>query len=190
MREVLKVVLNKPLTRFRGNTAKVFVPIPIRCTIWLVLVDVPMTYDVAWTMILAPLGLIFNTMDLYRCGHASLDTAVVVSWNVHQSCGVLSSAIRCARVGLWVGPKHIQSQAFFVFVPLPLLDITIVLFYLPYPFLAEMDSFIIFKTPTLFNINALESFFLVLATLDIPFVANAVSNVCIQGVVARAKGEY
>jgi hypothetical protein len=53
-----------------------------------------------------------------------------------------------------------------------------------------MDSFIIFNTPTMFDINALDNFFLVLAAFDIPFLANAIPNVWIQWVVARAEGEY
>jgi len=93
LREVLKVMFNTPLTRSGGNTAIIFVPVPVRCTIWLILVDFPMTYHVVWSMILAPLGLVFNTVDLNRRGHASLDAAVVVRWNIQQSGSVLSGAV-------------------------------------------------------------------------------------------------
>jgi len=53
-----------------------------------------------------------------------------------------------------------------------------------------MGSFTVFNTPTTFNINALENFFLVLAALDIPFLTSTVANVWIQWVIARAEGEY
>jgi len=64
------------------------------------------------------------------------------------------------------------------------------LFVLSDPPLADTNSFMILNTPTMFDINASENFGLVLATLDIPFRTNTVSNGWIHGVVARSKREH
>ncbi|KAG2028569.1 hypothetical protein BDR03DRAFT_976478, partial [Suillus americanus] len=65
---------------------------------------------------------------------------------------VLSSGVCRARVGRQIGPKHIQSQAFFFFVLPSLLHFTFVLFQFSSPLL---NPVIIFLNPVFFGVNAL-----------------------------------
>jgi hypothetical protein len=104
-------------------------------------------------------------------------------------------------MGLWVSPKHIHPLAFLFFAFLPLLEVTSVLLLFPFPLDPPGVSLLVLPSNRLTQVSFVlfcfshpplvdENFVLVLATLDIPFRANTVSNGWIHGVVARSKREH